>query len=168
MGAPALNGNGGAVYVYAVTLPTLTLLTSQTGQSSGASPDRLGLSVAGTGFRTGSGVGDLDGNGVPETIWAAPTKALPGQNSGRVSVRTLIGLPVGTTAFASGCPGSGGFEPQIGVYGGSPTAGTGNPDFRAGLSRDPDRHHDPHERCWDGERERDPATADPRGPLARR
>ncbi len=78
----------------------------------------------------GVGAGDQNGDGRDDVLFADPGYAdlLLGQ-VGRVFTFSETGVPAGSTAFGSGCPGPGAAIPSIGATGGLPLSGTGNPIF---------------------------------------
>ncbi len=77
--------------------------------------------------------GDLNGDGLADVLAGAPGFVLSTSPGGSIRVLSLTGIPVGSTPFGAGCPGSGGITPVISTAGGVPSPG--NAGFRVYVSK---------------------------------
>ena len=120
-GSPIYSSTG---YVRLVSGATEETALTIPGASGG---DEFGWSVA--------SLGDVNADGVPDVVAGAPG-ADPGglSGAGRARVLSLVGVPPGSTAFGSGCPGPSGLTPVLSTSGGFPTSVGGNPRFALLLS----------------------------------
>jgi len=80
-----------------------------------------------------AGAGDLNDDGVPDVAIGAPHASIASFEHGAVRSLSYAGIPAGSAAFGTGCPGSTGVTP-LALTGGGAATSAGNKAFRILLT----------------------------------